>query len=121
MDDILKQLETNRVYYSELIRENARLTVQHEADLQVINGLSDQTEQLSGELQEANARAEALDESTTMAQSAFAAKAIETVHFLMGGGDPCTVCIKSCKMGEDCKGPLWTEAVQPAERAGCRQ
>lgn len=114
-------LNGDQIYTEELIRENARLTVQHEADLQVIQGLSDRVEQLEAEAEETTGQEACEALSRAQVAEAKLAKAIETVHFLMAGGDPCTVCIKSCMMGENCKDALWTEAARPAERAGYRQ
>lgn len=41
------------------------------------------------------------------AAEAMLAKAVEDLHFVMAGGDPCKVCTKKCLMGEgNCK-PVW--------------
>ncbi len=42
--------DKDTIFVDELIRENARLTVQHEADHQIILALSDRVEQLEKEV-----------------------------------------------------------------------
>lgn len=92
------------IFVDELIRENARLTVQHEADRLTIEGL---TEKMS--LMEIAERAaeEAVPLKIELDKTkATLAQAREVIHFLMKSGDPCKVCAKTCKMGEECV-PLW--------------
>lgn len=110
-------LNGDQIYCDELIRENARLTVQHEADVQrmrelqaaVIKAKSEAAEiaavdecvaELEQELKKSEADANSL--------SAKLAKAIKDLHFVMAGGDPCKVCAKVCMMGEGNCQPEWT-------------
>lgn len=100
-------LNGDQIYTEELIRENARLTVQHEADLQVIQGLSDRVEQLEAEAEETTSQEAFEAQGWAQAAEDKLAKAIEDLHFLMAGGDPCKVCTIKCLMGEgNCK-PVW--------------
>lgn len=100
-------LNGDQIYMEELIRENARLTVQHEADLQVINGLSDRVERLEAEAVEITSQEAFEAQSRVQAAEAKLSKAIVDLHFVMAGGDPCKVCTVRCLMGEgNCK-PVW--------------
>ena len=110
-------LNGDQIFCDELIRENARLTVQHEADVQrmkelraaVIKAESEAAEiaavdesvaELERELKKAVADASGL--------SAKLAEAIKDLHFVMAGGDTCKVCAKVCRMGEGNCQPVWT-------------
>ncbi len=107
MSSIVTDKDT--IFVDELIRENARLTVQHEADRQHIEKLTERLEMVESE---AAAHAEAVAacaEAKAQQQSAEAmlAKAVADLHFVMAGGDPCKVCAVKCLMGEgNCK-PVW--------------
>ena len=95
------------IYTDELIRENARLIVQHEADKLTI-------ERYAKEAEEAGAMCNAVQkEAATMkaeldAERAAYAKLLKDMHFVMAGGDPCKVCAKVCMMGEGNCQPEWT-------------
>lgn len=111
-------LNGDQIYLDELIRENARLTIQHEADLQTLSAhkrdkarltaevavlteqLDDLRDDYERDLADAGAeRVQSLNERLT--------NAIEDLHFVMGGGDPCKVCAVKCAFGEgNCK-PVW--------------
>lgn len=78
-------LNGDQVYCDELIRENARLTIQHEVDHQ---------------------KMEDLEELADLRRTVD--KAIKDLHFVMAGGDPCKVCAKVCMMGEGNCQPVWT-------------
>lgn len=102
-------LNGDQVYCDELIRENARLTVQHEADRLMLEQMREQhipAEEYQAKAAEAcayadKARAEAEAANSTLRQ------AIADLHFVMAGGDPCKVCTVKCLMGEgNCK-PAW--------------
>lgn len=75
-------LNGDQVYCDELIRENARLTIQHAVDRQKMEELADLRRTVD--------------------------KAIKDLHFVMAGGDPCKVCAKVCMMGEGNCQPVWT-------------
>lgn len=95
-------------YIDELIRENARLTVQHEADVARLEAcearLSEAVNDGTREALEACGRAQ---ERARVAE-VMLGKAIKDLHFVMAGGDPCKVCAKVCMMGEGNCQPVWT-------------
>ena len=98
------------IFTDELIRENARLTIQHEADQQRILALCDRVEQLERDggpaVAEARERAY-IAENKLSGVNAMLAKAIEDLHFVMAGGDACKVCTRKCTFGTgECK-PVW--------------
>lgn len=108
--------DKDTIFVDELIRENARLTVQHEADSQRILALSDRVEMLEAEAaagQDAEAATACERERAYLAEkklggvNAMLAKAIEDLHFVMAGGDACKVCTRKCTFGTgECK-PVW--------------
>lgn len=101
-------LNGDQIYTEELIRENARLTVQHTADLRVIDALSERAEQLEAENKE---MVEVKSSESSALSDLYAKRLVEAQHvieWLMAGGDPCRVCSVKCLMGTgDCK-PQWT-------------
>lgn len=99
-------LNGDQIFCDELIRENARLTVQHEADVQRMKELRAAVIKAESEA----AEIAAVDESVADASglSAKLAEAIKDLHFVMAGGDPCKVCAKVCMMGEGNCQPVWT-------------
>lgn len=117
-------LNGDQVYLEELIRENARLTVQHRADHDTILALSDRVEMLEAEA------ATAKDAESTIAYerervyqagckladvNAMLARAIEDLHFVMADGDGCKVCTRKCAFGTgECK-PVWRGEETEAE------
>ena len=109
MSNPVAVLNGDQIYLDELIRENARLTIQHEADHQRILALSDRVEMLEAEAatgQDAAERARTAENELGKAD-AMLAKAIEDLHFVMAGGDACKVCALKCTFGTgDCK-PVW--------------
>lgn len=109
MSNPVAVLNGDQIYLDELIRENARLTIQHEADHQRILALSDQVEMLEAEAatgQDAAERARTAENELGKAD-AMLRRAIEDLHFVMAGGDACKVCALKCTFGTgDCK-PVW--------------
>lgn len=110
-------LNGDQIFCDELIRENARLTVQHEADVQRVKELQAAVIKAKSEAAEAAAVDEAVAElelelKTAKAEandlSAKLASAIKALRFVMAGGDPCKVCAKVCMMGEGNCQPVWT-------------
>lgn len=107
MSSIVTDKDT--IFVDELIRENARLTVQHEADRQHIEKLTERLEMVENEAAAQADAVAACAEAKAQQQSAEAmlAKAVADLHFVMAGGDPCKVCAVKCLMGEgNCK-PVW--------------
>ena len=102
-------LNGDQIYLDELIRENARLTIQHEADHQQILALCDHVKALEAEAeasQDAAERARSAENELGKAD-AMLRRAIEDLHFVMAGGDACKVCALKCTFGTgDCK-PVW--------------
>ncbi len=117
-------LNGDQVYLEELIRENARLTVQHEADHQRILALSDRVEQLEADertIEDAEAtiayeRERAYQAGCKLADvNTMLAKAIEDLHFIMSDGDGRKVCTRKCTFGTgECK-PVWRGEKTEAE------
>ena len=109
MSNPVAVLNGDQIYLDELIRENARLTIQHEADHQRILALSDQVEMLEAEAatgQDAAERARTAENELGKAD-AMLRRALEDLHFVMAGGDACKVCALKCTFGTgDCK-PVW--------------
>lgn len=102
-------LNGDQVYCDELIRENARLTIQHEVDQRKMEALEqqieDQAENIASLESHSYAR-EDLEELADLRRTVF--KAIKDLRFVMAGGDPCRVCAKKCMMGEGNCQPVWT-------------
>ena len=109
MSNPVAVLNGDQIYLDELIRENARLTIQHEADHQRILALSDRVEMLEAEAatgQDAAERARTAENELGKAD-AMLRRALEDLHFVMAGGDACKVCALKCTFGTgDCK-PVW--------------
>lgn len=116
MSNPVAVLNGDQIYLDELIRENARLTVQHEADHQRILALSDRVEMLEAEAATGLDAAEACEAAMERAQAAedklgeanaMLRQAVTDLHFLMAGGDACKVCALKCAFGEGTCKPLW--------------
>lgn len=116
MSNPIVLFDGDQVYCDELIRENARLTVQHEADKLTIEALRQRAQDLeryAKEAEEAGAVYNAVQKETAMmkaeldAERAAYAKLLKDMHFVMAGGDPCKVCAKVCTMGEGNCQPVW--------------
>ena len=111
-------LNGDQIYLDELIRENARLTIQHEADLLRADKLAAELEEVKASVPSANEALEACGRAQAQARTAEAKlgkseamlrRAIADLHFVMAGGDPCGVCTVKCTFGEgNCK-PVWRE------------
>jgi len=99
-------LNGDQVYCDELIRENARLTIQHEVDQQKMEALERQIEDQAANIASLEANSYAREELAALRQTVY--KAIKDLHFVMAGGDPCRVCAKKCMMGEGNCQPVWT-------------
>ena len=110
-------LNGDQIYTEELIRENARLTIQHEADHQRILALCDQVEQLEQENGTLVSRAELAEGYLELVKDGLAREkvlaskldqAIQDLHSVMAGGDACKVCKNKCLMGttDTCE-PRW--------------
>ena len=123
MSSIVMDKET--IFTDELIRENARLTVRHEADQQTILALSDQVELLEAEVSAGQGAVEDCDaameragiaEAKLAGMSAKLEQAIRDLLFVMAGGDSCKVCTRKCAFGaSECK-PVWRgEETEEAE------
>lgn len=102
-------LNGDQIYCDELIRENARLTVQHEADRLKIEALeqqvADQAENIASLEVHSYAR-EDFDDLQHYKRQLL--KAMADLRYVMAGGDPCKVCSKKCMMGEGNCRPVWT-------------
>lgn len=108
-------LNGDQIFCDELIRENARLTVQHEADVQRMKELRAAVIKAESEAAEIAAVDESVAErelkkavADASGLSARLAEAIKDLHFVMAGGDPCKVCAKVCMMGAGNCQPVWT-------------
>ena len=96
------------IFTDELIRENARLTIQQEVDRQKIEALeqrvADQAENIASLEAHSYARE---DFDNLLHYKSQLLKAIADLRFVMAGGDPCKVCGKKCMMGEGNCQPVW--------------
>ena len=106
MSSIVMDKET--IFTDELIRENARLTIQHEADHERILALLDLVKQLEQENSELSSRAEQTEGDLGLVAAGLEREkvlsskldqAIQDLHFVMAGGDACTICKNKCLMG----------------------
>lgn len=108
--------DKDTIFVDELIRENARLTVQHEADLLRADQLVAELDEVKAAVPSAQEALEACDRAQNRARTAEAklaqvnamlARALDDLHFVMAGGDPCKVCTVKCAFGTgECK-PVW--------------
>lgn len=126
MNSPIAVLNGNQIYLDELVRENARLTVQHEADQQRILALCDQVELLEAEAatgQDAAERARTAENELGKADAmlrragAMLRRAVEDLHFVMAGGDACKVCTVKCAFGEGTCKPVWRGEKAETEEA----
>ena len=102
-------LNKETIFTDELIRENARLTIQHEVDQQKKEALERQIEDQAANIASLEAHSYAREDLEEMADlRRMVDKAIKDLHFVMAGGDPCKVCAKVCMMGEGNCQPVWT-------------
>lgn len=102
-------LNGDQVYCDELIRENARLTIQHEADRLTLEQMRKQcvsSEECTAKVAEAYARADKAKRDAEALNSKLR-QAVADLHFVMAGSDACKVCAVKCAFGEgNCK-PVW--------------
>ena len=117
-------LNGDQIYLDELIRENARLTIQHEADLQRADQLAERLREAEINAASGGVALEACRQAQAQARTAevnlgkseaMLRRAIADLHFVMGGGDPCKVCTVKCAFGAgNCK-PVWREEAGQTE------
>ena len=110
-------LNGDQVYMEELIREHARLTVQVEAEKQRRRELEAALARLKHDNAVLSSRAELAEGDLQLAKDGLAREkvlaskldqAIHDLHFVMAGGDACTVCKNKCLMGTaDACQPRW--------------
>lgn len=110
-------LNGDQVYLEELVRENARLTIQVEAERQHRRELETALAQLREENSELSSRVGQMEKELNLAaagqkrEKVLAAKldrAVKDLHFVMAGGDPCEACKNKCLMGTaDACEPHW--------------
>ena len=106
-----------QIYTEELVRENARLTVQVEAERQHRRELEAALARLKAENEALSDRAEQAESDLGLVaaglerEKVLASKldqAIHDLHFVMADGDACTVCKNKCLMGTaDACQPRW--------------
>ena len=110
-------LNGDQVYLEELLRENARLTVQVEAERQHRKELEAALSRLKAENESLSSRAEQAEGDLGLVAAGLERKkvldskldqAIKDLHFVMADGDACTVCKNKCIMGTaDACEPRW--------------
>lgn len=110
-------LDGDKLYAEELVRENARLTVQVEAERLHGRQMEAELARLKAENENLSSRVEQAETDLNLAaaglgrEKALASKldqAIRDLHFVMAGGDACTVCKNKCLMGTaDACEPRW--------------
>lgn len=109
-------IDKDTVFTDELIRENARLTVQVEAERQHGRQLSADLSRMRDERDRLVQQAEEAEENLSLAaaelerEKVLASKldqAIKDLHFVMAGGDACVVCKNKCLMGTTACKPRW--------------
>lgn len=110
-------LNGDQVYLEELVRENARLTVQVEAERQHQRELEEVLARLKQENSALFSRAEQAEGDLGLVAAGLERakvlavkldQAIEDLHFVMAGGDACTKCKNKCLMGTaDACQPRW--------------
>jgi len=110
MTERLNMENIKNIYMDELVRENARLSVQHEADRQLLEAQEARlAEQTAEGTSEALAACERAQQRARIAEAKLD-KAIKDLLFVMAGGDPCKVCSRKCLMGEGNCSPVWKGA-----------
>ena len=117
MSDQVIILDGDKLYAEELVRENARLTVQVEAERRRRRELEAALARLRAENESVSSRAEQAEGDLSMAaaglerEKVLASKldqAIQDLHFVMAGGDACAICKNKCLMGTaDACAPRW--------------
>lgn len=121
MSNPVAVLNGDQIYLDELIRENARLTVEVEAERQQGRLLSANLSRMRDErdrlAQQAEQAVDAAEEYLSLAvagverEKVLASKldqVIKDLHFVMAGGNACTVCKNKCLMGTaDACEPRW--------------
>lgn len=102
-----ERMKVDVVFVDTVIRECAQLSIQHESDNLKIEALERQIADQSAESSDFQADD---TKSDLLRQRLVRAKYV--IEWLMkgGGADPCSICAKKCKMGEECK-PVWKEGA----------
>lgn len=117
MNSPIAILDGGQIYPDELVRENARLTVQVEAERQHRQEIEAALTRLKLENESLTSRAEQAESDLSLVAAGLERekvlasqldRAIKDLHFVMAGGDACTVCKNKCLMGttDVCK-PRW--------------
>lgn len=117
MNDPVVILNGDQIYIDELIRENARLTVQVEAERQHGQKLSADLSRMRDERDRLARQAEEAEGNLSLATAKLEREkvlvskldqAVKDLHFVMAGGDVCAVCKNKCLMGaaDSCE-PRW--------------
>lgn len=105
-------LNGDQIYLDALIRENARLTVQHEADRQILEQMRGEVENMISvelhqvEVERLRVREEKLTADMYELKTLFE-QAVEDLHKVMAGYNPCDVCLNKCPMGATKCTPAW--------------
>lgn len=108
MKDSLNMESIKNIYMDELVRENARMAVQHEADRLKIEMLEQQIADQAANIASLEAHAYAREDAEEHHHAeAKLRQAISDLHFVMAGGDPCKVCTVKCAFGEGHCKPVW--------------
>lgn len=101
-------LNKETIFTDELIRENARLTIQHEVDRQKMEALEQQVADQAENIASLEVHSYAREDFENLQHyKSQLLKALTDLRFVMAGGDPCRVCAKKCMMGEDNCQPVW--------------
>lgn len=116
MNNLAVVLNGDQIYVDELIRENARLTVQVEAERQHQQELETALAQLKEENNELLSRAERAEGDLNLTASGQEREkvlvskldqAVKDLHFVMADGDACAICKNKCLMGANACTPRW--------------
>lgn len=101
-------LNGDQIYLEELVRENARLTIQHEVDRQKMDALEQQVADQAENTASLEVHSYAREDFENLQHyKSQLLKALTDLRFVMAGGDPCRVCAKKCMMGEGNCQPVW--------------
>lgn len=103
----------DQVFIEAVIQQNAQLIVDIEALKMQKNQMAQTIKELEVKVAEdtelANEELKESCEAMSIKYTSAEAEALvakQAILFLMSGGNPCEVCAKTCKMGEDCN-PVW--------------
>ena len=103
----------DKVFIEAVIQQNAKLIVDIEALKMQKSQMAQTIKDLEAQIAEGTALADEelkeLCEEMSIKYASAEAEALaakQAIFFLMSGGNPCDVCAKTCKMGEECN-PVW--------------